>query len=43
LRDKFTAQGVEVDLKTPESFATMIGADIAKWAEVIKKANIKSE
>ena len=43
LREKFLAQGVEADLKTAETFAEMISAEIVKWAAVIKKANIKLE
>ena len=41
LSSKFAAQGVEVDLKTPQQFAAMISHEIRKWAQVVKTANIK--
>ena len=43
LSKKFSAQGVEVDLKTPEQFAAMVAHEITKWAKLIKSANIKPE
>jgi tripartite-type tricarboxylate transporter receptor subunit TctC len=42
MRERFHALGVQIDLKTPATFAAMIRAEITKWAQVIKRANIKS-
>jgi tripartite-type tricarboxylate transporter receptor subunit TctC len=43
LRELLGAQGSEVVGSTPEQFATKIKAESAKWAHVIKAANIKAE
>ena len=43
MRDKLTTQGVEPYVNNPEGFATLLGSDMAKWAKVIKAANIKLE
>lgn len=40
---KFAAQGVEVDLKTPESFNEMINNELVKWAALVKKVGIKAD
>ena len=40
--EKFKNLGVEIDLKSPAQFSAMISAEIVKWANVIKSANIKS-
>jgi tripartite-type tricarboxylate transporter receptor subunit TctC len=42
LSEKFRNLGVEVDLKSPAQFSSMITNEIVKWAKVIKNANIKS-
>ncbi len=34
--DKFAAQGAEPYLTTPQQFATVVQADIAKWGQVVK-------
>jgi tripartite-type tricarboxylate transporter receptor subunit TctC len=35
--------GLEVAVNSTDEFAAVINADIAKWAKVIKDANIKAE
>jgi tripartite-type tricarboxylate transporter receptor subunit TctC len=40
MRERFAVQGVEVDIKTPEAFASMIDGELVKWAALVKKANI---
>ena len=42
LTERFKTLGVEIDLKSPAQFSTMIKDEIVKWANVIKSANIKS-
>ncbi|WP_020201121.1 MULTISPECIES: tripartite tricarboxylate transporter substrate binding protein [Cupriavidus] len=41
LKEKFGTQGVEIDPKTPEAFGAMIRSESAKWAAVVKKADVK--
>ena len=41
IRDKLTAQLMEPIPSTPEQFRARIDADIARWAPVIKAANIR--
>jgi tripartite-type tricarboxylate transporter receptor subunit TctC len=36
-------QGMEIEATTPAEFASKIRADMAKWAEVAKAANVKPE
>jgi tripartite-type tricarboxylate transporter receptor subunit TctC len=43
LRDLLGAQGSEVIGSTPEEFAAKIKSESAKWAHVIKTANIRAE
>ena len=43
LRDLLGAQGAEVIGSTPEEFTVKIKAESAKWAQVIKAANIRAE
>jgi tripartite-type tricarboxylate transporter receptor subunit TctC len=40
---KYAKQGVEADPLSPEAFGTLIKNEIAKWAEVVKKAGVKAE
>jgi tripartite-type tricarboxylate transporter receptor subunit TctC len=42
-RDKLASQGVEAFILAPEQFAAYIRSDIARFAKVIKAANIKLE
>jgi tripartite-type tricarboxylate transporter receptor subunit TctC len=39
--DKFAAQGAEPLSTTPEQFATLVKADIAKWSEVVRASGAK--
>ncbi len=41
IRANMRAQGVEPSPSTPEAFAAYIGTETAKWAKVIRDANIK--
>ncbi len=41
IKDKMTSLGVEPFVATPEAFAARMKTDTAKYAEVIKKRNIK--
>ena len=43
IRNPFAAQGVEPRGDKPAEFAALIRDDYAKWAKVIKDANIKAE
>lgn len=39
--DKFAAQGAEPLVTTPEQFAAIVKADIAKWSEVVRVSGAK--
>jgi tripartite-type tricarboxylate transporter receptor subunit TctC len=41
VRDELLAQGVEAFVSTPEQFAALLKLELAKYAKVIKVANIK--
>ena len=41
IKNKMDHQGVVMEMQTPEQFGQFIRSDSAKWAAVIKKANIK--
>ncbi|MSP96362.1 MAG: tripartite tricarboxylate transporter substrate binding protein [Betaproteobacteria bacterium] len=43
IRESILAQGNEVGGGTPEAFTEFIRSEIPRWAEVIRKANIKPE
>ena len=43
IREKLASQGVEPFITTPDQFVALINADIAKYAGIIKAANIKLE
>ncbi len=43
IRDSILAQGALPVVSTPEEFATFLKAETAKWAKVIKDANIRAE
>ncbi len=40
VKERFFDVGAEISDNTPEQFAALVKADIAKWAKVIKEANI---
>jgi len=41
VKDKLTAQGVDAIGSAPEEFRAFLAAEIARWAKVIKAANMK--
>jgi tripartite-type tricarboxylate transporter receptor subunit TctC len=41
LREKLDAQGFQVRLSTPQQFAELIRSESAKWAKIVKDANIR--
>jgi tripartite-type tricarboxylate transporter receptor subunit TctC len=41
MRERFAQQGADAIGNTPEDFAAVIKRDLAKWAKVVKDANIK--
>jgi tripartite-type tricarboxylate transporter receptor subunit TctC len=43
LRDKLTDLGMEVIGNSPDEFASVIKAEIPKWAKVIKESGIKPD
>jgi len=43
MRDKLANQGAEVRTNTPEEFGAFIRDEKAKWAKVVKEANVKVE
>ena len=43
IRQRLTAQGVEVVAEGPDALAAAIRDDIARWRDVVKKAGIKPE
>jgi tripartite-type tricarboxylate transporter receptor subunit TctC len=43
VRQRLTAQGVEVVAEGPEVLAAAIRDDTARWRDVVKKAGIKPE
>jgi tripartite-type tricarboxylate transporter receptor subunit TctC len=40
---RYAAQGVQADSMTPQAFGRMIRDEIAKWSEVVRKADVKVE
>ena len=42
-KERLDSQGVEPFISTPEHFAALLKADMAKWGKVIKTANIRRE
>ena len=43
VRERIAQLGLEASLNSPEEFAVVIKSDTAKWAKVIRAANIKAE
>jgi tripartite-type tricarboxylate transporter receptor subunit TctC len=43
LRERFTALGFETVGNTPEEFQAFIEAEVAKWGDVVRKANIRAD
>ena len=42
-QERLSAMGLEVIASTPAEFRAAIGAEVQRWAKVVKDANIKSE
>ena len=42
-QERLAAMGLEVMASTPDEFRAALGAEIQRWAKVVKDANIKSE
>lgn len=43
LKDRYTADGIEIVASTPDELTAYMKTDTARWADVIKRANIKVE
>jgi tripartite-type tricarboxylate transporter receptor subunit TctC len=43
IRDRIIADGFVPTQSKPEDFATRLARDVARWQEVVKRANIKIE
>ena len=43
VKDRFAAVGVDAVSSSPEQYAALIKSEMAKWAQVVKKAGIRSE
>ncbi len=43
VKEKLASQGTELIGDTPEHFASFIGSEIKKWADVIKQAGLQTE
>ena len=43
VRERLAAQGAEAVGNTPEEYAASLKADLARWAKVVKTANIRAE
>ena len=43
VRDKIQSMGADVIGSTPEQFAAFMRAETAKWAKIVKEANIRAE
>ena len=42
-REQVSSEGTDVVTSTPEKFREFLKADVAKWAQVVKAANIRIE
>jgi tripartite-type tricarboxylate transporter receptor subunit TctC len=43
IRERARAQGFRVDARGPDAFAAFLAGEVARWAAVIKAANITAE
>lgn len=43
VRERFSGQGIDIQSSTPEEFAKLLVADMARWAKVVQRAGIKAE
>ena len=42
VQDIGVALGIEVSTNTPEEYAAYLRADVAKWARVVRAANVQA-
>ena len=42
-REKITAMGAEIDIKTPDEMRKIIPVEIAKWTQVARAAGMQME
>jgi tripartite-type tricarboxylate transporter receptor subunit TctC len=42
-RERFASQGLDVLHNTPEEFAKLLVADVARWAKVVERAGVQAE
>jgi len=40
-RERFAAQGLDVQHNTPEEFAKLLVSDIGRWAKVVERVGIQ--
>ena len=43
VKERYAMLGIEPVGNTPEEFAEQVRADLARWQEVVKAANVKVE
>ncbi|MNU10488.1 Tripartite tricarboxylate transporter family receptor [compost metagenome] len=43
LKARLAAQGTQLYAGTPDEYQRFIGAEKAKWADIVKRANIKMD
>ena len=43
IQERARAQGFRVDARGPDAFAAFLAGEVARWAAVIKAANITAE
>jgi len=43
VKAKLEAAGIEIQGGTPQEYAALIKSDLAKWAKVVKAANIQAD
>jgi tripartite-type tricarboxylate transporter receptor subunit TctC len=43
VRERFAKAGVQVAASSPEEFQRFLNAEVSRWAQVVKAANIKAD
>jgi tripartite-type tricarboxylate transporter receptor subunit TctC len=43
VREKLVQQGLEVESMTSEGFATVVRADVGRWAKIIRETGVRAE
>lgn len=43
IRDRLASQGVDARSSTPDEFSRLLASDIARWAEVVRRAGVRVE